>query len=631
MAEPEAAPARSALADAVEALGEGFALFDDGAKLLLCNERLRTIYPALASLLTPGVDWELLLREAVSRNMLDEAAARRLRMTEERLGQDGGIEQLEFDGPAGTALIATFSATRAGGFVLTLRDVTARRRLEAGEREADMLLRKVLEACPANVLMSRVADGQVIYRSPAATDLLGPIRKHAELFADRTVHADFITALLPSGGVDSMSAICLRPDGAPFSATISARMIDYRGEEVVVSTVNDLSREVAMQAELAEQRELIFQNEKMSALGELLAGVAHELNNPLSVVVGHALMLREDTADPVILRRLDKIGGAAERCSRIVKTFLAMARQLPADLRPIDLRDTIDTAIEALRLGASGLTSTVDVTLAPDLPFVLGDSDQLAQVLTNLIANADQAIESAGVDGRIVITAQLDARAKMIEIKVTDDGPGIAKDIRSRIFDPLFTTKEVGKGTGIGLSFCHRVVTSHRGQIRLDPASRPGNTTFVVRLPATDRLAAADPRAAEIADQRSSVRVLVVDDEPEVADLIGEILERDGLLVDHAASAEAAFELLGRQDYALVLSDLNMPGVGGRGFYEKVERDHPALVGRVGFVTGDTMSPSARGFLDRARRPYLEKPIAPAELRELTRRLLTPAAKGNGR
>lgn len=631
MAEPGAAPARTALADAVEALGEGFALFDGDARLLLCNDRLRTIYPALTSLLTPGVDWELLLREAVSRSMIDEAAARQLRKTEERLDPDGGIEQLEFDGPAGTILIATFSATRAGGFVLTLRDVTARRRLEAGEREADMLLRKVLEACPANVLMSRVADGQVIYRSPAATDLLGPIRKHAELFADRTMHADFITALLPSGRVDVMSAICLRPEGASFPATISARMIDYRGEEVVVATVNDLSREVAMQAELAEQRELIFQNEKMSALGELLAGVAHELNNPLSVVVGHALMLREDTADPVILRRLDKIGAAAERCSRIVKTFLAMARQLPADLRPIDLHDTIDTAIEALRFGASGLATTVDVALAPGLPFVLGDADQLAQVFTNLISNADQAIESSGVGGRITITAQLDARARMIEIKVTDDGPGIAKDIRNRIFDPLFTTKEVGKGTGIGLSFCHRVVTSHCGQIRLDPASRPGATIFVIRLPATEVLAQTDPRAAESSHQRPAARVLVVDDEPEVADLIGEILERDGFLVDHAESAEAAFELLRRQDYAVVLSDLNMPGVGGRGFFEKVERDHPALAPRVGFVTGDTMSPSARGFLDRAQRPYLEKPIAPAELRELTRRLLAPASKGAGR
>lgn len=631
MAEPQAAPARAALADAVEALGEGFALFDDGARLLLCNERLRTIYPALASLLTPGVDWELLIREAVSRRMIDEAAARQLRKTEERLDADGGIEQLEFDGPAGTIFIATFSATRAGGFVLTLRDVTARRRLEAGEREADMLLRKVLEACPAYVLMSRVADGQVIYRSPAATDLLGPIRKHAELFADRTVHADFITALLPSGRVDAMSAICLRPDGASFPATISARMIDYRGEEVVVSTLNDLSRELAMQAELAEQREQIFQNEKMSALGELLAGVAHELNNPLSVVVGHALMLREDTADPVILRRLDKIGAAAERCSRIVKTFLAMARQLPLDLRPIDLHDTIDTAIEALRFGASGLASTVDVALAPGLPFVLGDGDQLAQVFTNLISNADQAIESSGVGGQITITAQLDARARMIEVKVSDDGPGIAKDIRSRIFDPLFTTKEVGKGTGIGLSFCHRVVTSHRGQIRLDPASRPGATIFVIRLPATEVLAQTDAEAAESADQRPAARVLVVDDEPEVADLISEILERDGFLVDHAESAESAFELLRQNDYALVLSDLNMPGVGGRGFYEKVARDHPSLAPRVGFVTGDTMSPSARGFLDRARRPYLEKPIAPAELRELARRLLVLASKGTGR
>jgi signal transduction histidine kinase len=483
VSEPDqAVTAQASLADAVEALDEGFALFDDTARLRLCNARFREIYAGLAAMLVPGASWELLLREAVSRGLLDAAAARRLRTTEARLDPAAGVEPLEIAAPGGRVVVASLSATRAGGFVLTLRDVTARRRLEAREREADLLLRKVLEACPANVLMSRVADGAVIYRSPPATELLGPVGRHAELFAEPTAHADFIAALLPEGRVEAMPAVLLRPDGTAFPATISARMIADRGEAVVVSTVTDLSREAAMQAELAEQRATIFQTEKMSALGELLAGVAHELNNPLSVVVGQALMLREDVDDPAIVRRLDKIGAAAERCARIVKSFLAIARQQPASLAPAELDVIVATGVDAMRNGPTGLTATVEVALAGDLPRIAVDADQIAQVVVNLVGNADQAIASSGRGGLIRVSTRHDAPAAIVELRVTDDGPGIPEPALGRVFDPLFSTREAGKGAGIGLALCHRIVTAHRGTIRTEP-SPGGGATFVVRLP----------------------------------------------------------------------------------------------------------------------------------------------------
>jgi signal transduction histidine kinase len=377
---------------------------------------------------------------------------------------------MELHLPTGGVRDVTMHPTAAGGFIVTQRDTTKGRLYEATDREADVLLRKVLEACPANVVMSRIGDGQILYRSPAATELFGNARRYYHHFASREERADLITALLPDGRVDNVQITGIRADGTPVPCAVSARLIDYRGEDVVVSSTLDISKEVGLQKRLAAQRERIFEAEKMSALGELLAGVAHELNNPLSVVVGHALMMRDEMADqPDALRRLAKIGDAAERCARIVKSFLAMAPQMPARLAPLDLAETVAAAIDALRQSPGGLSSTVEVQVPADLPPILGDVDQVAQVFINLLSNADQAIAGAGLEGHIVVSGRLDADERLAEIRVADNGPGVPEAVRSRIFHPLFTTKEMGKGTGIDLAFCHRVAVSHNGQIFLEP------------------------------------------------------------------------------------------------------------------------------------------------------------------
>ncbi len=610
------------LAEVIDALSEGLAIFDENAVLVGSNKGFRKLNPLVADLIAPGVTWDMLLREAVARGMITPSLRDRLHWMEARLADgDHTVLPLEHETPNGSVLEVTLRQTAMGGFVLTQKDITARRKYEESEREADILLRKVLEACPANIVMSRVGDGEIIYRTPAATELFGMARHSHAHFASRDERGDFVTALLPEGRVDDMAATGLRADGSRFPCLISARLIDYRGEEVIVSTTVDVSKEVDLRRKLAEQREQIFQAEKMSALGELLAGVAHELNNPLSVVVGHALMLRDENIAPETLRRVEKISEAAERCAKIVKSFLAMARQQPARLVPIDVSETVEMAIEALQNGSKGLTTPIEAEIAPDLPPVRGDAHQIAQVVLNLVTNADQAIRESGKGSLVRIAARHDTAADMVEIVVADDGPGIPDSIQRRIFDPLFTTKPVGTGTGIGLALCHRIVTAHAGRIEVMP-DRGEGATIVVRLPATTGEDLADN--AEDAPKKAAPRgrILVVDDEAEVADLIREILARDGFEVETAATAEDALEIVARQDFTLILTDLNMPGIGGRGFYERLLRERPALARRVGFVTGDTMSRQARGFLDGAGRPFLEKPIAPAELRGLAQSML---------
>jgi signal transduction histidine kinase/ActR/RegA family two-component response regulator len=620
-AQADLSGAGNLLAEVIDALSEGLALFDENGCLITSNSGFLRINGPIGDLIIPGVSWDLLLHEAVARRMIAPATRDRLLWMEARLADgDRLVQPLEHQTPAGTILEVSLRPTAHGGFVIIQKDITARRRYEESERAADILLRKVLEACPANVIMSRVGDGHILYRSPAATELLGTALNSREHFASREERADFITALLPQGRVDDMAVTAVRPDGSHFPCLISARLIEYRGDDVIVSSTVDVSKEIALRKQLAEQREQIFLAEKMSALGELLAGVAHELNNPLSVVVGHALMMREEASDPEVLRRIEKISDAGERCSRIVKSFLAMARQQPVRLAPMDMRETLTGAVELLEQSAESLRMMIELNIPEGLPAINGDAQQITQVVFNIVTNAQQAIRESGIGDRIRLSAGHDAAADVVEFYVSDNGPGIPGNIRNRIFDPLFTTKEVGKGTGIGLAFCHRVVTAHSGEIRL--LSGEGGATFVVRLPVARRGEDALDKDPGFPSGEVRGRVLVIDDEPEVADMIREILSREGFATDSAASGEAALSLVRGHRYTLILTDLNMPGMGGRGFHDAVVREMPELARRIAFVTGDTMSPQVRAFLDSSRRRYLEKPIAPSELRELARSML---------
>jgi signal transduction histidine kinase len=476
-------PSDEQLGDAIEALSEGFALFDRDGMLVGFNSSFQKLHPRCADLIAPGgVSWDLLLHEAEQRSDISSEVANRLRLAEARLAHSDPPETIEFEEHGGRFVAATLSPTSQGGFVLTLRDDTARRRLEAKEREGDMLLRRVLEACPASVMMCRLDDGVVLYRSPAATELVGTAKTSSDYFASRSERADFITAILPNGRFDDLKATCLRSDGTPFPALISARLIDYHGDDVVVLSILDLTRDMAMQDELVRQKELTFQSEKMSALGELLAGVAHELNNPLSIVVGNAVILKEEIRDDRRAIRVAKLANAAERCVGIVRTFLAMARENPLELAPADIAELIGTARDTFLAGASEAPLDLSFDVAACLPRVMADEVQLVQVLVNLMTNAQQALAETGRHGLVSVSARLGKTRDWVVISVRDDGPGVPRDLRTRIFDPLFTTKTGGRGTGMGLALCRRILLAHGGSIRLVGSEGPG-AEFELELP----------------------------------------------------------------------------------------------------------------------------------------------------
>ncbi len=724
--------ARDLLRDAIESLKEGFALYDDDRRLVMFNQRYAEMNKGVADLLEPGLDWEILMRETARRGIYADAIGNEQQWVSDRLVN--GIEfiqDFELTETDGRTYLVSVHPTKLGGFVVTREDITDRKQAEVEERDGDLLIRQVLDASSAVVTMARIGDGQILYRTPAALQMFGPSRSAREHYLNPEERADFITLLLADGQVENYKLDLVNAQGKTFPASISSQLIDYKGEEVIVTSIidltvqkeadalirqvmeaypaainmthadtgevlfatpeikalfgdnkssksyyadpeerdrylkdlrmagalkdrrmefvdakgrkfwgadssrliefngeevivsntRDLTDELAIEAELEKQRELLFQNEKMSALGELLAGVAHELNNPLSVVVGHSLMLKEEITDPDLTARIEKIGSAAERCAKIVKTFLAMARQQPSKIEQVDVPGMIETAADVAGYGSTSGEISITRNLPADLPPIAGDADQLTQVILNLIFNAEQAMTSSGVGDRITLSAAANSNAGMVEVTVEDNGPGIPNSIRPRIFEPFFTTKEVGDGTGIGLAFCHRIVLSHGGQIRLDQTVLSG-TCFRITLPVavsnTDEVDEPHDPAPTVAQHR----VLVVDDEVEVGELNAEILRREGFHVDFVSSGEEALHRLQSAVYDVFLSDLNMPGVDGRKIYEALVSRFPDMLPRTAYITGDTMGESSLGLLQDSGLPYLEKPVSPTELRTLVGKLI---------
>ncbi|WP_341711428.1 ATP-binding protein [Erythrobacter sp.] len=606
----------------IDGFPHGIALFDADALLTYCNPAMLRLNPRLEEIFEPGLPWDRLLVEMVARGAIDRGAQQRLSQMESNLDESDRssprlVVEMRDQGYHEMILVAV----TGGGFVLDQRDVTKREMADEQDREADALLRQVMEACPANLVMSRIDDGQIIYRSPAAREVLGPGKKVNEHFVKQSDLADFVTALLPQGRLDEVFATLKDTDGTTFPALVSSRLIEYRGEDVAVSSLVDISKEVEMRKMLAAQRERIFETEKMSALGELLAGVAHELNNPLSVVVGHALMLREETDDPEIMRRVEQIEAAAERCARIVKSFLAMAREQKVEKQSLDLDELLDNALRTIAEGDMDFAIEVSRDIPAAAPKLCGDAAQLEQVFTNLLVNSQQALLKSGKAGQVTISARPDRGRKLMVIDFRDDGPGIPAHIGKRVFEPLFTTKEVGQGTGIGLAFCHRALTAHGGSIELIPSEVGAH--FRIHLPLAEEELAGSEETTGQTGGNGRGHVLVIDDETDVAELIAEILRRDGFTADMVHSGEEGLDALAGTDYDAMLVDINMPGIGGRGFLERIKTEKPALTRRIAFVTGSTMSPDSRAFLDNSGRPYLEKPVAPADVRALAQQIVS--------
>lgn len=372
----------------------------------------------------------------------------------------------------------------------------------------------------------------------------------------------------------------------------------------------EVSRELQRVTELQTQ---LIQSEKLSAIGQLVAGVAHEINNPLGIILGYAELLQRQTNDPSAQKSLKAIRQATMRAASIVKNLLTFARKQEPNLVAVNVNDVIRSVTELLqhqlKVNNILLFTDFDESIDP----VKADIQQLQQVFFNLLTNAMQAMEGMK-DGRIVIETR--QHNGTVAISVTDNGPGIKAEHLTKLFEPFFTTKPLGKGTGLGLSICYGIIKEFGGEITVTSAPGKG-ATFVVELPVMQQkteFAQAKSESSTGTAFMLPYSVLVVEDEESLRLLLKDILESYGCRVQMAAGGEEALQLLSTQEFDIIISDYKMPGMNGRELYEACVREFPAYAHRFIFSTGDIITGETQEFFKSLGPRLIHKPFAVQEI-----------------
>jgi|HubBroStandDraft_6_1064221.scaffolds.fasta_scaffold00282_11 signal transduction histidine kinase/CheY-like chemotaxis protein len=375
----------------------------------------------------------------------------------------------------------------------------------------------------------------------------------------------------------------------------------------------------------------MLQTEKMAALGQLVSGIAHELNNPLTAIMGYTQLLLGHGLMPSQLSEANKVYQEAERARRIVKNLLYFARENRPERSVVDLNEIIERtlALRSYEFRVENIVVACD--LAQDLPKTMADPHQLQQVILNLVINAEQSLLESRGQGHVWIRtshsfpAGRAGEAGRILLEISDDGPGIAPEIASRVFDPFFTTKPSGVGTGLGLSIVYGIVREHGGEVTFE--SQPGTGVKfavdlpIVAVPATDQAANAAPSPGQ-SGATVTGRILVVEDEPTVAQLIIDVLREEGHQVEAVLDSQEGLTRISRTEYDLIVCDLRMPHLDGPAFYDALVQAGSSVQERILFVTGDTLAPRTLDFLEPNGLPYLAKPFLVEELKLAVNRVL---------
>ncbi len=442
--------------------------------------------------------------------------------------------------------------------------------------------------------------------------------------------------LLPPSWVDPVARL-LTPEGA--STPIEVRA----GERTLLVTAIPAGEPGAAvllfedQTEKRRLQEQLLQSEKMSAIGQLIAGVAHDLNNPLASVVGFSDLLGE-AADvpPRLAEPLAVIRQEAERASAIVRNLLSFARRQEGERQLQSIRPILESTHQLLKNQLLAARIELSLTFEPGLPEVEVHANQIKQVFVNIINNAAQAIASTRArEGRGRIEIATKCEPDGLSVNVSDNGPGIPEAVAQRVFEPFFSTKSEGEGTGLGLSISLGIVKEHGGNISVDPggAGSGRGATFTIELPTGVRaerspLAQGAETEPAPAERHERLRVLVVDDEPHILHYMQATLESWGHEVVLAHDGSQALKRALMQPFDLIICDLRMPRLGGREMFHTLARMHPTVADRIIFATGDTVRGDTLQFLEELGRPFLQKPFKLDALRRVLAGVEKAGARG---
>jgi two-component system NtrC family sensor kinase len=625
---------------------ELFESLQEGIYITTPDGAILDVNPALVRML--GYDSkEDVLKRQVQEIFVDRAERKIVKDQVERqpMVQGREITLIRKDGASivclNTAAAVRDNAGRVVRYQGALMDITERREMERRLHQQQEFARRLVDNFPDLILVLDTAS-HYTFVSPRCKEVLGyDVEETQQMeFGGRT-HPEDLPAVLSL----YKDIIAGKQIFASLEIRVRHKLGEWRRIRFNFSPLSDENgniegvvlsgRDVTDLKRLEEQ---LIQAEKLAAMGQMLAGVAHELNNPLTAILGVTELLRERSgADESTKRQLELTHRQARRAARIVQNLLEFSRPASPQKKPLDLNNILERTLQLHEHSLRRNNIAVDFRLPGELPGVVGDANQLIQVFLNLITNAEQAIREVRDSGRIQIRAG--RNGNQLTITVQDDGVGIRPEALQRIFDPFYTTKRPGGGTGLGLSICMSIIREHGGNIEAEtfPA---GGSAFTIYLP----VASGDPPGSTVtpsdtgdvssktvcatADLLNGRSVLVLDDEESLRMLLQEGLRAQGLRVDGAATAEEALAHLGRSSYDVFLCDLHLTSGGyavdGREaasrILEAAGKQKPVLV----YMTGDLLecTPGAAG----GNEPIcLQKPFRISDVLALLRDVLADA------
>ncbi len=500
-------------------------------------------------------------------------------------------------------------------------------------RQAEWRFRTLFRAAP-DAVFTVLQSGRIREANDAVRDVTGadPLQAVGLPVADLVVSADrdkLKTALDATfAGTPTRLEVCFQHigRGSPVRRVVALAMsrLPEADPPSVLLVGRDMTSEREMRARLME-------SDRLAAVGELVAGVAHEVNNPLSSISAFAQLLLRDGALTAAQRdSIEVIKSETLRASQVVKDLLAFARRSEPQREPLDLNGVIS---RTLRLRGYELVSnkiTVETDLAADLPAVVGDGRQLQQVCLNLVTNAIQAMSTLG-GGTLFVSTRFAEPHVVLDMR--DTGPGIPDAAKAHIFEPFFTTKDEGEGTGLGLSVSYGIVTAHGGKIEVAASSQAG-TTLRVTLPAGSEMPQHETARTSggllLRSPLSGIRLLFIDDEATLRTGMQAFGELRGFTVLTAVDGIDGLEMVRTSSIDAIVCDLRMPGMDGPAFYERLHGERPGLAARTVFITGDVVTTSRRTAM--TRQPILNKPFAFEKLEETLVALMrgSPAASATG-